>query len=128
MQWKRVKVALLIIGLGVTGASAAVAVPASAATTPATTTVHLMSQHNIPAATLWVTFFYATGTDSSRCFVGNSDTILPPEWVSNGCTTRVRLFQYQNETGYSLCLRPNTSTGHLHRGYNSFRVLSGRVC
>jgi hypothetical protein len=123
MRWKRVKVALLAIALGVAGASFAAAVPASAATTSIT-------EHDVPKipnpAVRYVTFVDNTGSEIAECFNGNEDSILAPQYVSNGCTTRVWLYQYSDETGYSLCLRPNSTTGHLGREYHSFRIVSSK--
>jgi hypothetical protein len=130
MGWKTIRVTLLAIALGVAGASAAAAMPARAATMPA---VHATAQPNAPEApqvsVRYVTFVYSDGADAAVCFNGQEDSILAPEYVSNGCTTRVWLYQYSNETGYSLCLRPNSTTGHLNRTYHSFRVVaSSKTC
>jgi hypothetical protein len=128
IRWKTVRVALLTMALGVGGVSVAAAVPASAATTPANASVHVASQLQSPKvpdpAVRYVTFIDSTGSEVAECFAGNEDSILAPEYVSNGCTTRVWLYQYRDETGYSLCLRPNSTTGHLGRSYHSFRIVS----
>ena len=133
MRWKTVRIALLTMALGVGGVSAAAAVPASAATTSANAPVHVasQSQSQSPEApdpgVRYVTFVDSTGSEIAECFAGNEDSILAPEYVSNGCTTRVWLYQYRDETGYSLCLRPNSTTGHLGRSYHSFRIVSNNA-
>jgi hypothetical protein len=131
MRWKRIKLALLAIALGTAGASFAAALPASAATVPASAGIHVVAQPNTPkvpeVAVRYVTFVDANGTQVAVCFAGNEDSITAPEYVSNGCNTRVWIYQYSDETGYSLCLRPNSTTGHLGREYHSFRIVSNRA-
>ena len=131
MRWRTVRVALLAIALGAAGASAAAAIPARAATLPA---VHAVAQSNVPeipqVAVQYVTFVYSNSVSAAVCFNGQEGAIpRGPEYVSNGCSTRTWLYQNRNETGYSLCLRPNSTTGHLNRSYQSFRVVaSTKTC
>jgi hypothetical protein len=132
MRSKKVKIALLAIALSAAGASSATAITANAATTPASTAVHAAPQSvpKIPSASVrYVVFFYSTGGIAGRCLNWNEGAIAPPEFVQNGCLTRVWLYQNSNETGYDLCLRPNSTTGHLGRAYRSFRVVpNNRTC
>lgn len=128
MRLARVEAALIAIGLGLAGASVAAAVPASAATTPAITTVHVTQKPSVPKvpdpSIKYVTFVYSSSVEVAECFAGNEDSMLPSEYVSNGCTTRVWLYKHTDETGYNLCLQPNSTTGHLFRKYHSFRIVS----
>lgn len=65
---------------------------------------------------------YCGSPDQRSCAGGTSSNINPPTYVSNGCGTRVWLYQYTSHTGYNLCVNPNTSDGHLGRSYKAFWV------
>lgn len=67
---------------------------------------------------------YCGSPDKRSCAGGTSTTINPPTYVSNGCGTRVWLYEYTSHTGYTLCVNPNTSDGHLGRSYKAFWVSS----
>jgi hypothetical protein len=45
-----------------------------------------------------------------------------PNQASNGCATRVWLYENSNSSGYTLCLNPHSDTGTLHRTYREFYV------
>lgn len=67
-------------------------------------------------------FFSPNSTHS--CSPGNQGQISAPQSAINNCDTRVFLFQTDHETGSSLCLSPNTSTGTFHMRWLSFKVTS----
>jgi len=52
------------------------------------------------------------------CTEGNSGTIpFDPVSTSNGCSTRVWIYQEAVRAGYNLCLNPDSSTGALDKAY-----------
>lgn len=67
-------------------------------------------------------FFSPNSTHS--CAHGNQGQISAPQSAINNCDTRVFVFTSDHETGTSLCISPNTSTGTFHTRWLSFRVTS----
>lgn len=59
---------------------------------------------------------------SFLCGGGNTRSINPPAYVSNGCSTRVWLYQYNSLTGRTLCISPRSGTNRLGRTYRAFWV------
>lgn len=63
------------------------------------------------------------------CSVGNDGNLsYIPVFVSNGCGTRVILYQDKGETGNTLCIGPHSTTGTLNNNWRSFRVGSSSSC
>jgi hypothetical protein len=63
-----------------------------------------------------------TRQGSFLCGGGNTRSINPPAYVSNGCSTRVWLYQYHTLTGRTLCISPRSGTNRLGRTYRAFSV------
>lgn len=51
-------------------------------------------------------------------------SVSPPTKLSNGCAVRVWLYQYSNDTGYTLCVNPRSTTGAFARTYRAYWVSS----
>lgn len=134
---KRAYLLMVVGALSWAAAFALAATPATAMTatanakvTPVSVHQHYTSEISKASASCpiypgnFVTFdSTCTGTAWS-CSHGNSSSLYPPAYVSNGCGTRVWLYQNRNRTGYNLCIKPNSATGHLNRTYRAFWVSS----
>jgi hypothetical protein len=73
----------------------------------------------------YVTLTNASGQISQRnecTYRGGS--MSPPKYVANGCAVRVWLYQNSNDSGYTLCVNPRSSTGALGRTYRAYWVSS----
>jgi hypothetical protein len=71
----------------------------------------------------YVTLTNSSGQISQRnecSYRGGS--MSPPKYIANGCSTRVWMYQNSNDSGYSLCVNPRSSTGALGRSYRSYWV------
>jgi hypothetical protein len=70
------------------------------------------------------TLTFVSPNSSHSCSPGNQGQISAPQSAINGCDTRVFVFSTDHESGSSLCISPNTSTGTFHTRWLSFKVTS----
>jgi hypothetical protein len=73
---------------------------------------------------------YVTLTNASGGIAQSNDcsyrggSMSPPKYAANGCAVRVWLYQNSNDSGYTLCINPRSSTGALGRSYRAYWVSS----
>jgi hypothetical protein len=141
---KRIRVFAAVVALALSGGigmAAATAPTAAAATTtiaraslPAAAAVSVRAvqpQHSLVSTASFCPIVSGTfrtyGANCARqgsflCGGGNTRSINPPAYVSNGCSTRVWLYQYNSLTGRTLCISPRSGTNRLGHTYRAFWV------
>jgi hypothetical protein len=141
---KRIRVFAAVVALALSGgigmAAATAPTAAAAATTiaraslPAAAAVSVPAvqpQHSLVSTASFCPIVSGTfrtyGANCARqgsflCGGGNTRSINPPAYVSNGCSTRVWLYQYNSLTGRTLCISPRSGTNRLGHTYRAFWV------
>ena len=125
---------MAVAPLSLAGAFGIAATPASATTAAvnakaAAISIDQAGASKAPAACPVENGFFSTWDSTCAgtlwsCAHGTSSSLFPPMFASNGCGTRVWLYQNSNRTGYTLCITKGTATGHLNRTYRAFWVSS----
>lgn len=120
--------ALLLSGLGLAaaaypaGATAAPLTHANTVTTVRGPNVTCTGNRNYHSGSVYFTYCGGSTSHTNGCRV-QAGYLAGPLYAANGCPTQLWLYLADSPGGeIDLCVNPYSSTGALHRDYNSYQV------